>query len=333
MNDFNFSLPLALMQRATIILVTPALAAANNGNWQTASRWQRFLRSRYRVLMQPQWDGQAADLMLALHARRSADSIARWRASSTAAPLGVVLTGTDLYRDIQVDDSAQASLQAAQALIVLNERGALALPPAQRHKAQVCLQSASRRKPLQKSRQRLRALMVGHLRPEKAPEVWMAAARRLRLRGDLRFDHIGEGLDPALAELALATMRDQPSYRWLGGLAHGATRERIARAHILVHSSVMEGGAHVVIEAVMSGTPVLASRIDGNVGLLGSDYGGYFDPGDDIALARLIEQCREDPAMLAALQAQCAVRSVLFETAHERTNLHQIVEQLLEKER
>ena len=47
----------------------------------------------------------------------------------------------------------------------------------------------------------------------------------------------------------------------------------------------MEGGAHVILEAVQSGTAVLASRIDGNVGMLGPAHEGYFEVGDDAGLA------------------------------------------------
>ena len=39
------------------------------------------------------------------------------------------------------------------------------------------------------------------------------------------------------------------------------------------------------MEAVRSGTPVVASRIDGNIGMLGQDYAGYFEWGDAAALA------------------------------------------------
>ena len=96
------------MARARIALVTPALAAANNGNWQTASRWARFLAADYRVTVLPRWQGEPADVLIALHARRSAPSIAAWAAQAERRPLIVVLTGTDLYRDIDLDADAQA---------------------------------------------------------------------------------------------------------------------------------------------------------------------------------------------------------------------------------
>ena len=311
------------------MIVTPALASANNGNWQTAQRWAGLLAPAYRVRVATAWDSGDEALMIALHARRSAASIERWRALRPSAPLLVVLTGTDLYRDIAHDAQAQASLQAADRLVVLNELGAAALPAALRPKASVVLQSCAARQPASKTTRYLRALMVGHLREEKSPRTYFEAARRLADRHDILLDHVGAALDPSLGLEATRLMQEAPHYRWLDALPHGATRRRIQAAHVLVHASRMEGGAHVVIEAVRSGTPVLASRIDGNVGLLGADYGGYFAPGDSAALATLLQQLRDTPAMLDRLQRQCAARAALFEPARESAAQHGLVAELL----
>ena len=67
-----------------------------------------------------------------------------------------------------------------------------------------------------------------------------------------------------------------------------------------------------------SGVPVLASRIDGNVGLLGADYDGYFPVGDAAALAALARRFCADAAFAARLRAQCAAREPLFRPAAER---------------
>jgi hypothetical protein len=74
---------------------------------------------------------------------------------------------------------------------------------------------------------------------------------------------------------------------------------------------------------------VLASRIDGNVGLLGADYAGTFAAGDDAALASLLKRARDDPAMLAALQRQLAPRAPLFSPAAESVSLHRLVAELI----
>lgn len=323
--------------------MTPALASANNGNWQTARRWARMLRSAYRVRLTDRWDGGALGangthgaggdeaLMIALHARRSAGSIAAWRTAHPDRPLMLVLTGTDLYRDIAVDDEARRSLDLADALVVLNDLGALGLPERLRAKARVVLQSCSERRQLPKSSRHLRALMVGHLRDEKDPSTWWRAVNRLAGRADMRFDHIGAALDPLLGAEAAALAREIPGFRWLGGLAHGDVRRHIQSAHVLVHASRMEGGAHVVIEAIRSGTPVLASRIDGNVGLLGSDYPGYFAPGDDAGLAALLERARDDADMLPMLMAHSAPRAPLFAPQAERASVYRLVDGLLSR--
>ena len=316
--------------RPVVCLVTPALASANNGNWQTAQRWARMLAGDYEVRLMQQWDRSAADAMLALHARRSAPSIAAWAERSPRRPLAVVLTGTDLYRDIAADASAQRSLALADRLVVLHEGAPADLPIAYRSKCVVCFQSTRARKRLPKTEWHLRALMVGHLREEKSPATYFAAARLLAARSDIRLDHIGAALDPALGDAARALAAAWPHYRWLGALAHRATLAHIQRAHVLVHASTMEGGAHVVMEAVRSGTPVLASRIAGNVGMLGAGYAGYFEPGDAPGLCKLLARCRDDEAMLPALRAQCAWRAPLFDPARERATLRRLIADLLE---
>lgn len=314
-----------------IVIVSPAVADDNNGNWQTARRW-RGLLSPHRVRIVRQWpDAQASDdaVMLALHARRSCDAVQAWHERHGSRGLGVVLTGTDLYRDIAHDPLAQRSLALAHSLVVLQGLGVRRLPSEHQAKARVIHQSTRARQTLDKTPRHLRVVMVGHLRDEKDPLTLMAAARRLPADAGVFIDHIGAALDPALGRAALETQAQCPHYRWLGALPHAQTRQRIQRAHLLVHCSRMEGGAHVLMEAICSGTPVLASRIDGNVGLLGEGYGGYFAPGDAPALTRALLALREPGAVqLAHWRAQCALRATLFEPSAERAALHQWVQDL-----
>ncbi len=330
------------MRKPRVVIVSPALAHANNGNWQTAWRWSRMLAAEFQVEIAQKWDSSPCDVMLALHARRSADSIGLWAQSqgldANAPGLGVVLTGTDLYRDIHSDLLAQRSLVLARRLVVLHELGAQSLPLVYRTKTQAIFQSTSTRQTLIKPQRLLRALMVGHLRDEKSPQTLFAAARLLKNHPGILIDHIGEPLDVDLAEQARATALACPHYRWLGGLPHEATRRRIQAAHLLIHASKMEGGAHVVMEAVRSGTPVLASKIDGNVGMLGARYPGYFELGDAAGLADLLITVRAQQtnnaaaashSLITQLQTHCAKRAPLFSPASEQTALVKLVHGLL----
>jgi putative glycosyltransferase (TIGR04348 family) len=312
-------------RKPVLCLVTPVNAKANNGNWQTTRRWCQMLGQAFEVQVVQHWDGTPADAMLALHARRSAASIHAFAAKHPDRPLVVALTGTDLYRDIDVDTDAKRSLQLATRLIVLHETAPDDVPLPHRAKVVVCFQSTPARATLPKTSQRLRAVLVGHLRSEKDPLTAMRAMQHLQARHDIVVDHIGEALDAALGLAAQACAQQHTNYRWLGGMTHPQALQRIQRAHVLVHPSVMEGGAHVVMEAVRCGTPVIASRMPGNVGLLGQDYAGYFPVGDDAALAAMLVRARDEPKFLALLQRQCAARARLFEPTLEARTLLKVM--------
>ena len=240
-----------------------------------------------------------------------------------------MLTGTDLYRDIETDKAAQHSLKCASHLVVLQDEGLLRLDASERAKARVIVQSAPRLVRGDKSLRTFDFVAVGHLRDEKDPLTLMQAARHLPAAGPIRIIHIGAALDPALGDEARRTMQHCPHYRWLGGLAQLAARRRIARSRALVHMSRMEGGANVVIEAVRSRVPVLASRIDGNVGLLGRDYDGYFPLGDARALAALMQRFCADAGFAEHLAAQCALREPRFVPAAEAGAVRQLVSEML----
>ncbi len=314
--------------RLNVVIVSPALAAANNGNWQTAQRYASMLRLFCRVRIVQRWDGSDQDhVMIALHARRSYASIADWHVRHGTRGLVVVLTGTDLYRDIQSDPEAQQSLRWAHTLVVLQSEGLQAVPEAFQPKTVVAFQSTTTRQTLPKTTRHLRAIMVGHLRSEKSPQTFFKAATLLAEHTDIHLQHIGGEHDPALAREAHETAAVCPHYVFLGARPHEATRRLIQRAHVLVHPSVMEGGAHVVMEAICSGVPVIASRIPGNEGMLGQDYAGFFPTEDANALAALLLRVRDEPAFYALLASQCVMRAPLFAPAQERERLITIVQQ------
>jgi putative glycosyltransferase (TIGR04348 family) len=290
-------------------IASPAQAASNNGNWHTAVRWAAHLAPIAEVSIFTQWTGEPLDALVALHARKSAPSVEAFRREHPAARIVLVMTGTDLYRDLPDDPLAQRSLALADAIVVLQARALRALPPAAAGKARVIVQSsdAPLRAPAAREHGRpIRFIAIGHLRDVKDPLTLGRAAVRVAADPRLRIEHVGEALDPRLAAELAALTSGCPNYRWLGGLPHLATLEHLRGADALVHPSRMEGGANAVIEAVCSGVPVLASAIDGNIGLLGEGYAGCFDAGDDAALAALMVRFASDGAFAATLAGHCA---------------------------
>jgi glycosyltransferase involved in cell wall biosynthesis len=128
-----------------------------------------------------------------------------------------------------------------------------------------------------------------------------------------------------MAETAELAQRKLPRWRWGGEVPHKAVLKRLARAHLMVISSVMEGGANVICEALAADVPVLASHMPGNVGMLGEDYPGYFPVGDERRLARLLSMAENDLDFYAALVSHARQRRGLMRPEQEASRLRQAV--------
>ncbi len=287
-----------------IAIVTPAARGTRTGNLHTAQRWAAILRAAgHRVVVRNEWRPEDdADLLLALHARRSHASIARFARRHPERPLIVALTGTDLYRDIRTSAQARASLRSAHRLIALQPMAARELGPELRRKLHVVVQSSATRLAHRPVKRGLRVCVIGHMRREKDPLRAAKALARVPKTEDIHIVQLGAALDESMAVRARRLMRNEPRYRWLGSVRHTRALGWLASSHLMVISSLMEGGANVVCEALRIGVPVLASRIPGNIGLLGKDYPGYFTPGDEHTLARLMLRAANDPGFLDSLK-------------------------------
>ena len=304
----------------------PRGTADRTGNHHTAQRWAGFLRqSGHRVKVVEEWDGGGADVLIALHARKSAASAERFHRDYPERPLIVTLTGTDLYRDIDTSAEARHAMEIATRLVVLQPEGRARLDRRLRTKTRVIFQSSDTRLVHRPPKGRFRVIVVGNLREEKDPFRAAAALAHLPGRTDLEIVQVGASLAPEMARAAARYAKGDPRYAWVGSKPHGATLRLMAASHLLVVSSVMEGGANVICEAARIGVPVLASRVSGNVGMLGAGYGGYFPLFDDRKLARLIDRASEDRAFYRKLGTAVRARRRLFAPSAERAALARLV--------
>jgi putative glycosyltransferase (TIGR04348 family) len=313
-----------------IFMACPAPPHSRKGNRVTAERWARFLRELgHRVAIAQQYQGEPCDLLVALHARRSFPAVRAFRKAHPERPLIVALTGTDLYRDLPRSRPATRSLELADRLVVLQAQALQDLPAGKRRKARVILQSAEPvAAPPPKSRTTFEVCVLGHLRHEKDPFRTALALRLLPESSRVRVTHAGEALSHAMAARARQAMERDPRYRWVGGVPRGQARRLLARSHLLVLSSLMEGGANVISEALVDGVPVLASRILGSVGLLGARYPGYFPLRNTEALARLLHRAETDEDFYRRLADWCAALAPQFEPARERQAWHDLLAEL-----
>jgi putative glycosyltransferase (TIGR04348 family) len=295
-------------------------------------RWARILRQLgHRVHIAHRYDGAAADLMIALHAWRSADSIRTFRERYPDRPLIVGLSGTDIYGYIDRDRApVLRSLACADRLVALQELARRRVPARFRDKLRIVYQSAL---PVRRGRAdrtgSFDVAVIGHLREVKDPFRAAQAARRLPASSRIRIVHLGAAETPAWAAAAKAEMAINPRYVWRGDRPRADVRRLLGRARAMVLSSLSEGGANVISEAVAAGVPILATRIDGSLGLLGRGYPGYYPVGDTEALARLLIRIETDPAFLKRLKRAIARRAPLFRPAREKAEWKSLIEEVM----
>jgi putative glycosyltransferase (TIGR04348 family) len=303
-----------------IHLITPAPRGSRKGNRVTALRWAGILRDLgHRVTIEQEYLGRRCDLLIALHARRSAASVERFRDQYPASPLLLALTGTDLYDDIHHCPAAQRSLELASRLILLQPAGIVELPERLREKARVIYQSVpSFRAVVRPLRGIFEVCVLGHLRPVKDPFRAALAARLLPTSSRIQVVHVGAALSDEMAECARAEAAANPRYRWLGELPRWKALRVLARSRLLVLTSLLEGGANAISEALACSVPILSSRISGSIGLLGRDYPGYFPVGDTQALASLLARAETDAEFDHRLRTWCEGLRPLVDPARER---------------
>ena len=314
-----------------IIIITPAKQKSLNGNRATATRWAVFLKQLgHQVNIAVQWDHRSYDLMIALHAWRSADCIAHFKVRYPQRPLIVCMTGTDLYRFmISHPKPTLHSIKVADQLVVLHDRARFVLPQTAQNKVSIIYQSAQPLSfPIKRSKKTVDICVVGHLRDEKDPLRTAYAVRNLPQSSRIRVLHYGKAHNRQWQQKALQEMQINPRYQWLGEVKHWQVRKAYARCHAMVLSSNMEGGANVISEATVAGLPTIASKIEGSIGLLGEEYPAYYPVQDTQALRTLLLKVENDTDFMQQIQQYITKKAPLFQAATEAQCWQQLLQKL-----
>ena len=312
--------------------MTPAPAGSLHGNRITALRWQGFLEKLgYPVQVTESWSGGDAGLLIALHAYRSHQSIVAFKKQYLSRPIVLIMTGTDIYRDIKNHSEVIESMEIADQLIVLQAAAIHSVPAHLRHKVQVIYQSVEIDVKGSATKEGFLASVIGHLRDEKDPFCVVRSLALLPTDSKITVTHLGQAMNPQMKDLAQNFNATVKRYQWIGEVSHADALRVLSQSRLMVISSRMEGGAHVVSEAIALGIPVIASDIPGNRGLLGEDYPAYYPVGDEAALADLLYRAEKMPAFYASLQKHIDLRRELINPASEKQSIQAMVNALTAK--
>ena len=296
----------------------------------TALRWQGFLEELgYSVEVTESWSGGDADLLVALHAYRSHQSIVEFKKKYPGRPIVLILTGTDIYRDIENHSEVIQSMEIADQLIVLQSSAVDSVPAHLRHKVQMIYQSVEMDIRGSVTKEGFLVSVIGHLRDEKDPFCVVRSLPLLPADSKITVTHLGQAMNTQMKDQATNFNATIDRYQWLGEVSHADALKTLSQSRLMVISSRMEGGAHVVSEAIALGIPVIASDIPGNRGLLGEDYPAYYPVADENALATLLYRAEKVPAFYASLQKSIDLRGELITPAREKQSIHALVSAII----
>jgi putative glycosyltransferase (TIGR04348 family) len=295
----------------------------------TALRWQRFLEELgYSVGVTESWSGGDAGLLIALHAYRSHQSIVEFKKKYPNRHIVLILTGTDLYRDMENHSEVIQSMEMADQLITLQSSALDSIPASLRYKAQVIYQSVEIDINNSLTKEDFLVSIIGHLREEKDPFCIARSLPLLPADSKITVRHLGQAMNSEMKDLAKHFNATIDRYQWIGEVSHADALRMLSQSRLMVISSRMEGGAHVVSEAIALGIPVIASDIPGNRGLLGEDYPAYYPVANESALANLLYRSETMPTFYASLQKYIDLRKELIKPAREKQSIQELVSTL-----
>tara|TARA_R110002096_G_scaffold237821_3_gene429056 strand:- start:2328 stop:3281 length:954 start_codon:yes stop_codon:yes gene_type:complete len=311
-----------------IIIHTPVSTVRRNGNHRTATEWAKLLRDEgHQVHITSRYDGKLADLLITLHGEKGHQAAELFRSKHPGKKIVLALTGTDIYPAPSA--TTLESMAWADGIIVLQSKAMEKVPPGFHEKTRIVIQSApdNLHRPQTDSAE-FRVCVAAHFRDVKDPLLTADAARRLPADSAIQIYHAGGILDSKYADLVAREENENPRYHWLGELSPEDTAELLASCHLMVLSSHNEGGARVVGEALCCDTPVLSTRIDGVLGLLGDSYPGFFPLGNADELAALLQQCETDPVYYQTLQNAANALKGQFAPEKERESFLALIHEV-----
>ena len=348
-----------------ICIVVPVYRGSQRGNEITAMRWKTMLTELAHSVTIVTIDDpiRESDCLIALNAVKTNPWLHQFHENYPDRSIIVCLTGTDLHgvfgeankrptRPLSSDsnqhigrrskhrdsksaprDRAVDSLDLADRIVLLEPEGQRKLPVSYQAKCQVIFQSA-RKFQSQPSQQKFcdkdsfLVSLIGHLRKPKDPMLAAKAIRMLPTTSKIKLVHVGEVIEEEYLSWIQNEVEENDRYQWTGKVEHEIAQQILVESQLTLLTSINEGAPSIVSEAVVNEVPMLATRIDATVGMLGEDYPGLFEVGNVEQLVGLMLRAEREKEFLPQLKTALSQKKNRFTRETELKSLEKLINSL-----
>lgn len=159
-----------------------------------------------------------------------------------------------------------------------------------------------------------RGMLVAHLREQKNPFLYLRSIPHLKT--PIQIHHYGNANSMEFRENA--GKYSSEAYEWKGEVPRSDLLKALKNADFLLNTSYIEGSSNAIYESIALGTPIIASAIPGNIGVLGKDYPGLFHLDDSKSLASILDTFSTSESFRNRIQEWCDALKVDFDPRREQ---------------
>ncbi len=142
---------------------------------------------------------------------------------------------------------------------------------------------------------KLRLVTIGSLIPRKGIDIIIRAISEINNDVDIELSIIGDGLQKNILKKIILNLGLETTIQLSGNIPHTEIPLCLFESDVLILSSYSEGRPNVVLEAMATGLPVIASDIDGVRELIRDGENGLlFEAGNIKQLSDRIKQLDQD---------------------------------------
>jgi glycosyltransferase involved in cell wall biosynthesis len=168
---------------------------------------------------------------------------------------------------------------------------------------------------------------VANLKPTKRPEAFVRLAAAMSDLIDVHFVLVGAATElehPDWSSAFMQSVKATPNIEYLGALRQNEVNQLLARSHVFVNTSILEGFPNTFIQAWMRQVPVVSLTVNPDQVLNKEAVGIH--AGSEQALAEAVRALVTNPALLSEYATRAQAYAKRYHSMHNAELLAALID-------